>query len=411
MGRRKRREVRKKKLSQNTDKPRALVSAAVSDAPASWPQFRGPKRDGRVNWLPSSLPDKLEPVWEIDLPSTGVGGICVGEQQVIIGSRDPADRADLFQAFSRESGELLWQALTPAVGQLDYGNSPRATPLIYESLVITFGAFGDLSCIDLETGIQLWHVNFQRDFGAPMPDWGFCGSPIIVDEQLIVQPGASDAALAALDIISGEVLWKVDGAPAVYASLVQDGQQVIGLDKLGIAGWSASDGKNLWRITPSVTGDFGVPSVVPTSFGLLLASENNGTRLVKYDGKVAESEIIGVEKKAAPDSHTPVVIGNSAFVADKRLYCLSLDQELKSRWVINDRAFRGYTSLIASQERLLALTAGCELLLVDIENGKISDRLKLSNRNMRTLSHPALVGSQLYVRLGKKLMRLELSSN
>lgn len=343
------------------------------------------------------------------MPSTGIGGIAVDSKRVIIGSRDPSDSIDLFQAFDRNSGQLLWQAMTLAAGNLDYGNSPRATPLIYDSLVITLGAFGDLSCLDVETGIPLWKTNLQKQFGAPLPIWGFCGSPIIVDEQLIVQPGASDASLVALDIVTGDVLWKVSGPEAVYASLVQDGEQIIGLDKVGIAGWNKSNGHKLWRITPPVTGDFGVPSAVVTPFGLLLTSENNGTRLYEYDGKLASSDLIGEFKKAAPNSHTPVVIGNSAFVVHNKLYCLALDDQLKPNWIINDRTFRGYTSLLASDDRLLALTSGCELVLIGAQDGEILDRLKLTSDSMRSLAQPALVGTEILVRVGKKLLAIDLN--
>lgn len=402
----------KKKLTQESsaDKVTIVSNPLPDEAPAgNWPQFRGPGRDGRVPWLPATLPDELSPAWETLLPSTGIGGVAVDSERVIVGSRDPSDRLDLFQAFDRKSGLLMWQAMTPAIGQLDYGNSPRATPLIYDSLVITLGAFGDLSCLDLETGIPLWKINFQQQFDAPLPIWGFCGSPIVIDEQLIVQPGAPDASLVALDLVTGEVLWQVEGPEAVYASLVQSGQQIVGLDSLGIAGWSHANGKRLWRISPPVTGDFGVPSAVPTPSGLLMTSENNGTRLYEYDGQQARSSILGQVKKIAPNSHTPVVIDQSAFVVHNKLYCLALDNKLSERWVINDRAFRGFTSLMASKEQLLALTSGCELILVDAVEGKIVDRLRLADRNMRTLAQPALAGKELFVRVGNKLLAIDLN--
>ena len=317
----------------------------------------------------------------------------------------------MFQAFDRQSGDILWQSITSAAGHLDYGNSPRATPLIYDSLVFTLGAFGHLSCLDIETGIALWQINLQREFSAPIPIWGFCGSPIVVDDQLILQTGAPEASVVALDLVSGEVLWKASGPEAVYASPVKFGSQIISLDGDGIVAWNFESGSTQWRIAPTVTGDFGVPSAVPTEYGLLMTSENNGTRLYKYDGKAAKDELLGHVKRVAPNSHTPVVVDSSAFVAHKKLYSLSLENQLEENWVINDRAFRGYTSLLASNSKLLATTANCELILIDIADGKIVNRLRLAEDNMRTLAHPAIVGTDIFVRVGKKLMCIDLADS
>src|SRR6202008_4777748 len=103
----------------------------------------------------------------------------------VVGSRDLLDRNDHFQCFDMEDGTLIWQHVYPALGKLDYGNSPRATPLIHDEYVYTLGAFGHLCCLEIETGIMMWQLNAAKDFGAPAMIWGHSGTPLIVGNKLI----------------------------------------------------------------------------------------------------------------------------------------------------------------------------------------------------------------------------------
>jgi ABC-type phosphate/phosphonate transport system substrate-binding protein len=76
------------------------LSASTAPAPKSgsqaWPQFRGPKRDGSVSWLPDSLPAVSQFLWSVSLPSDGVGGIAATEDVVVVGGRNAQDKADVF---------------------------------------------------------------------------------------------------------------------------------------------------------------------------------------------------------------------------------------------------------------------------------------------------------------------------
>ena len=43
-----------------------------------------------------------------------------------------------------------------------------------------------MHCIDVGTGDILWKKDYLTDFGAEIPIWGFCGSPLLVDDKLII---------------------------------------------------------------------------------------------------------------------------------------------------------------------------------------------------------------------------------
>ena len=76
----------------------------------------------------------------------------------------------------------------------------------------------------------------------------------MVDDKLIVNPGGKDAGLVALDMGTGEVIWKTPGEPAAYASFVSASfggeRQIVGYDKTSLGGWDLATGERLWTLVP-----------------------------------------------------------------------------------------------------------------------------------------------------------------
>ena len=392
------------------------ATAELSQRTRSWPQFRGPTRDGRVPWLPSTLPDQQQLdqaiVWEAYLPSSGVGGIAATEDLVIVGSRDATDQSDLFQGFNAKDGALVWKHATPARGRLDYGNSPRATPLIIGPAVYTLGAFGNLSCVDIESGIPLWQKHLTDDLGGKQPEWGYSGSPLAAGENIIVHPGG-ESGMALLDGISGKILKRVAGQTAAYASptrvRVGKQEQILGIESRDIVGWNLEHQQERWRLRPKSPGDFGVPTPVTEGRNLYLTSEGNGTRRHEFRDDGSISDVLATNPRLAPDSYTPLLTSDHFLIVHNGLWALD-KQTLKTNWSIRDRTFVGYASVLATESRLLALTENGELILVafDANAGKIVGKLALADKKVKTLSHPALVGSRLYAQIGQRLICLEL---
>ncbi len=380
-----------------------------------WPQWRGKQRDGRVAWLPNQLPTELKFEWQAELPSAGVGGIAVANNRVVIGGRDVLDRMDLFQCFDANTGELVWQHQCQAPGNLDYGNSPRATPLIHDQYVYTQGAFGHVHCIELESGLVLWQKQIAEDFQSPALTWGHSGSPIVVANKLILQPGGQRASLVALDIDTGDVLWQTIGSSPSYSSLVawpaHEPRQVLGYDADSLGAWDIETGKRLWQWRPPNKGDFNVPTPLIDGQQLVLASENNGTRLYELssDGNMP-ADPIGYHEDLAPDTHTPVRVGSRLFGIWNELWELSLDDALSTKSQIADDCFGSYGSLIASDTRLLAVMADGTVLLVAIDEPemRVVSRLSLPKSRVQLLSHPAIVGDSIYLRFQKSLVRWKL---
>ena len=370
----------------------------------TWPGFRGERGNGHVAKFPeSAFKPKLQ--WRATLPTQGVGGVAATADFVIASSRGEDDKSDVFVCFDPVTGVELWRLSYEAVGQLDYGNSPRATPLISDPFAFLLGAFGDLKCVDIDSGEVKWSKHLIKDLGGQLPVWGYGWSPTLVDGHLIVLPGGKKCSMAVLSVEDGSVVWQTPGETAAYATpqlaTWNDRRQIVAYDTKSLGGWDAKSGVRLWSMMPKEPNDFNVPTPIVLSNAIIVSSENNGTR--RYEVNAAGSidpEPSSQIKTVAPDAHTPVVVGSQLIVAERELISLDLDNQLAVRWRIKDRALRSHNSVIAGGDEVLVVTQGGEVLLVKIadKSGEIVARHKLGGDTGYLLSHPALSGNTLYVR-------------
>jgi outer membrane protein assembly factor BamB len=166
----------------------------------------------------------------------------------------------------------------------------------------------------------------------------------------------------------------------------------------------------LWEVRPEADGDFNVPTPVLVGDRLFVNTENNGGRLFQFDanGKSAAAPLAQYDD-LTHDTHTPVLVGGRLLAVSHGLHCLDA-ATLQLIWKSDDPAFQEYAALIAAPDRVLALSEQGELLLLDplADQLRILSRMKLTSERISTLSHPALVGSRLYTRLGRRLVCLSL---
>lgn len=380
-------------------------AAARPPAASAWPGWRGHHRDAQVAWLPDTLPAKPVVIWKRPLFNEGLGGVAVADGMVFVGDRDAEDRHDVFHGLDAATGERVWTVEYPAEGRLDYGNSPRATPLVHDGRVYLLGAFGHLHCVNLIDGRVLWERHLRHDFVATSElVWGVCSSPLIVDGRLIVNPGGSEASVVALDPVTGDVLWRAPGGAAAFSSFVVcdygGRRQVVGFDAESLGGWDAASGERLWTVLPKIPGDFNVPTPLVLADGVVVCTENNGTRFVDHVGNQGPQGT-----GLAPDMHTPVVSGDRIIgIVKGKVHCLAA-KDLTPIWVRFDRSLTGHVSLVASSERVLAFTDKGELVLLDprADDLRILARLQILPPGQSTYAHPAVAGDRILVRGPRRL--------
>lgn len=201
----------------------ALIAASAVGSGQDWPQFRGPNRDGVVPGreslaqFPSGGPRM---VWDRRVGS-GFSAPAVAGGRLLLFHRQGAN--EVVEALRAADGESLWKFAYETTYKDDFGfeNGPRATPVIADGRVFTFGAAGVLHCLDLETGAKQWSVDTHAEFGVRKGFFGAASTPLVLDGRVIANIGGSDGAgIVAFDIDSGATVWAATDHEASYSSPV-----------------------------------------------------------------------------------------------------------------------------------------------------------------------------------------------
>jgi outer membrane protein assembly factor BamB len=351
----------------------------------------------------------------------GLAGLSVTDGRLIIAERDLTDEYDFYRCLNADTGELLWQVAFPAKGQLDFGQSPRATPVMHDGKAYLLGAFGGLRCVALADGVTVWERDLPREFQAKLPTWGMCSTPLVVDDLLIVNPGGPDASLVALDCATGRTRWTTPGPASAYSAFIcgQFGgrRQIVGYDQDSLGGWDVKSGERLWRLIPPIEKDFNVPTPIAVDGGVVVSTENNGTRFYRFDhsGRIIP-EPVGQCRRLAPDASTPVVTGGRVFGVHGGLHCLDARDGLRPIWRSDDvdGTLGDYASLIADERRVLVVSVRGELILLDAKAADASaivSRVRVFDDDVEVYSHPALVGTRLYIRGGSSVVCIDLGTS
>ena len=384
---------------------------------AAWSDWRGPDRLGQAPTLPSQLPDELKKIWSTKLTGPAVAGPAATVKRVIIPDKSHDGTHDLFRCLDATDGSEVWRLEYEADLELDYSNSPRATPVIHDGLVYLHGALGDLHCVRFDTGAVLWRMNFYREYGGKLLAWGSSSPPLIVGDKLIINPGEPDASVVALHRKTGNLIWKSPGHAAAYSAFVVGElggrRQIVGYDSASLGGWDPDTGKRLWQHVPTEGSDFNVTTPLIHERQLLLATENNAVRLHRFVKKgVLDDKPLKTNASLAPDTCSPVMVGDRVFAtAYGEMYCLDLKDNLKTVWVVEDDMFFDHSNVIGGNGRVLVWTQSGDLLLLDAgaDEFKPLSRLRpFGDGKVDSMSHPAIVGSRLYLRGPSELACFEL---
>src|SRR5204862_6772336 len=126
-----------------------------------------------------------------------------------------------------------------------------------------------------------------RECQAQSLTGGSGSTPLVVDDLLVVTQGGTNASLVARDRVTGRTRWTTPGYRAAYSSFIcgefGGRRQIVGYDQHSLGGWDAKTGGRLWQLTPPTEGDFNVPTPIAVADGVIIATENNGTRFHRFD--------------------------------------------------------------------------------------------------------------------------------
>ena len=240
----------------------------MSAAESEWPQWRGPNRDGFAadTGLLQEWPKEGPPLhWKATQLGAGFSGVSVVGQRIFT-MGDLSD-ANYVIALNRADGKQLWSAKVGKAGAPGWGGfaGPRSTPTIYGGLVYSLGQYGEVVCVNADSGKEIWRKHLTSDFGGSLPQWGFSESPLVDGDLVLLTPGGSRGTLVALNKSTGSLVWQsaewTDNAhySSIIVASIQGVRQYIQLTDKSVAGVEAKDGKLLWKAPRR-----GETAVIPT---------------------------------------------------------------------------------------------------------------------------------------------------
>lgn len=379
---------------------------------ADWPQFRGPGRDGTsdetglMKQWPENGPAEL---WSCTGMGEGFSSVAVAggvaytcgmiSREGYVFAIDPQGKVRYKVNYGPE-----WD--TP-------GNLPgaRTTPTLDGERLYLMSGEGRLACYNAADGKRLWYVDTFKKFGGRNIRWGIAESVLVDGNKVICTPGGKDAAVVALDKMTGETLWTSTGLSQVSAycspALVEwaGKRLVVTLVEKALVGIDADSGQVYWTLPHPVSYDIQAVSPLHKD-GTIFVS--NGYRHGSL-GFALASDGMNAEQKWAEKSLN--IHHGGAVLVDGRVHGASM----KGQWICLDLAtgkvmfsdkLVGEGSAICADGMLYAYGQNGRLGLVRIkpEGYEFVSSFKISKGSGEHWAHPALSDGRLYIRHGNALM-------
>lgn len=417
---------------------------AIEITEGDWTGFRGPRRDGivrggslRRNW------DSAPPVevWRHPVGRAWSSFAIVGNHAFTQEQRDDPksavrDEYESVVAYDFESGKELWvhqDKTILSIVEANGGPGPHGTPQFDEGLLYSLGGTGLLNCLNAATGKVVWTTNILEDAGdgktqEKPPEWGISGSPLIVDNLVIVVPGgtategaiAYDKGVAAYDKKTGKLVWSKGKRPASYGSprleTIADTRQILVPNGIGLSSHSPETGQELWFF--GLENGPKVNATMPWLLddGSLLFGTGYGVGSVRLDISHTGDEWKATQRwesrKFRPKFNDFVVLDGYVYgLDDGRLACLDV-RNGSLKWLSRSTISYGYGQLLLVDDVLLILTEDGELLLVpaDPKQPEVIANFKLFNSGF-CWNNFAFVRGRLLARNANEAVCLDISDH
>lgn len=387
-----------------------------------WHQFRGPQRSGASHDMglarswPESGPSVL---WQRPL-GEGFASLSVQDGRLFTSFVD--GEREVLAAFDIASGEELWRHDLGAAFREFFGNGPRATPTIDGDVVYGMGSRGHLWALNTADGAILWQLDLHEVYpivqpqtltpvgatppGPQLPVYGYAGSPLVVDDLLVVEAGARDGkSFLALDKHNGDLRWSGLDTEVGYASpiLVELGnqRQIVALPGSEIVAMT-TEGEVLWRHPWAWT------TSQPLFVGpnrIFVSTENDVGALMLHISPEGETQELWRTKRLKNAWNSTVQVGDHLYGFDNAtLRCLDVEHG----GLLWAQRGLGKGNLVHADGLLIVLTDKGKVVLAEASPDGFEEAGSYQALSGRCWTPPALDDGVLYLRNHKEMVALDL---
>ena len=383
--------------SSAEDKP----AASTVTGSTHWTSFRGPDRDGhyrqqpvRTDWGPA-----LTPLWKQPVGG-GYASFVVAEGRAF--TVEQRGGRELAAAYDLATGRELWTSAWNARFQSGMGgDGPRATPTWHDGRLYVLGATGEFRALDAATGRTLWRTDVLADAGAPNIEHGLSGSPLVVDNTVVVLPGGdSGRSVVAYDRLSGKRVWSALDDRTSYSSpmlvTLAGARQILTFTSMRLVGLSPENGTLLWEF-PWSSGNNAAQPLITAPDRVFISTEYGAAMLqlaAGEDGHLTARELWRTNrmnnKFTSPVLHDGFIYG----LDESILACIDASTgDLKWKG-----GRYGYGQVMLASGHLIVLTEEGELALVRADPKAHQEIARFPAIEGKTWNHPAMSDGILLIR-------------
>jgi len=400
--------------------PSASASPSPGQAPAEpaknyWTNFRGPRRDGKyeeanisTNWPANGLPV----VWK---QPVGVGHasfvVADGKAYTIEQRRSQ----EVVAAYDMNNGHELWTQKWNAEFTDSTGDGPRATPTWDAGRIYALGATGELRCLDANSGAVIWGKNILSDNQAKNLPWAMAGSPLIVDDKVIVLPGGtSGKSVVAYNKNNGAPVWRVLNDTQAYVSpmLVElaGRRQVVVVSASRVVGLAPENGALLWEYPWNTDSGINVsqPIMVDRNRFFISSGYSKGAALVEVKGSGNSFTASTIwENNNMKNKFNSSVLHNGYIYGLDEGILVCLDVNTGERKWKNGRY--GYGQIILAGSHLIVTSDQGDVALVKATPDAYTEVTRFTAVKGQTWNYPAIAGGRLLVRNSNEMAAYDIS--
>jgi outer membrane protein assembly factor BamB len=382
------------------------IGPTVAD---DWPFFRGPNYNGvsmESGWMTQWPPVGPKIAWKKNV-GIGVSSFIVVDNRVItMGNRKDTD---VVWCFDANNGRVIWQfAYSCKLAARQFEGGPASTPTVDGLYVYTLGYDGQVHCLDIEDGRVVWRTHLTNDFGGRYSSWKYAGSPLVINNLVILDTGADGNSTVALGKTSGRKAWGVGKDLAGYATPIpfEHGNQhgVLVFKARAMVAHDLATGRELWRISWKTYHDANASTPTIIDNKLFISTG--------YGGRSARGALF----QLGPNPPRQIWLNqdletkmNSAVVYEGHVYCISEKSggqlmcfDLRDGALVwTERSFAPYGTLMIADGKLVILDEKGDLVIADAAPSGYQELARAKVLSSRSWVMPVLANGRIYVKSNK----------
>ena len=404
------------KAGAKLDGPAAVPApAAIVETAAIWPGFRGPQRDSVIRGVSLDTNWAATPPVEMWRQPIGPGWSSFAVIGDLTYTQEQRGEDEIVSCYNLITGQAVWRHQDKArFWESNGGAGPRGTPTLSGGRVYTLGGTGIVNVLNAADGSVVWSRNAATDTGAKTPMWGFAGSPLVIDDLVVV---AASGRLVAYELATGAPRWfgpKVGGGgySSPHLVTVSGVPQVVLLRGGGAVAVAPKDGAVLWEHAWEEGASIVQPGLAENGDILLAGADASGgsgiRRLALSQGASGWTvETRWTTRGLKPYFNDFVVHKGHAYGFDGSILSSISLTDGKRIWK-GGRYGGGQMMLLADQDLLLVSSEEGDIALVSATPGEFREVARFKALEGKTWNHPVLAGDVLLVRNAEEMVAFRL---